>query len=66
MSNTYMKRTCRCGKEVSSNGAAWHNHIMMHVRKGEATLKECGFFRSARQIQKVYREVVWVKEPQKN
>jgi hypothetical protein len=36
MSRTYSVRTCRCGKEVSANGAAWHSHMMGHVRKGEA------------------------------
>lgn len=33
---TYSRRDCRCGKSISSAGAAKYNHMMSHVRKGEA------------------------------
>ena len=36
MSRTYSRRTCKCGRELSANGLSWHNHMMGHVRKGEA------------------------------
>lgn len=36
----YSKRTCRCGKEVSSAGAAYHSHMMAHVRRGDATVSQ--------------------------
>jgi hypothetical protein len=37
---TYSHRTCNCGKEVSAAGLAWYNHMMGHVRRGEATRNE--------------------------
>lgn len=36
----YSKRTCRCGKEVSNAGLAQYNHMMGHVRRGEAERME--------------------------
>jgi|SRR5208283_551837 len=33
---TYIKKTCRCGKEISTAGTAVFHHMMAHVRKGEA------------------------------
>ena len=61
----YSKRTCRCGREISAAGCAWHNHMMAHKRKGEADFKEVGFFRTANQIRDIYVEWSWLKEPAK-
>lgn len=55
----YSKRTCRCGKEVSAAGCAWHNHMMMHVRREEAGLNTPVF------NNEVYNEFYWIKEPAK-
>lgn len=59
----YGKRTCKCGREISAAGCAWHNHMMMHVRRGEAKATQ------------PYRDFVisksdtyvfeWIKEPAK-
>jgi hypothetical protein len=35
---TYSQRTCRCGKKISAAGLPWYNHMMGHVRRGEATV----------------------------
>lgn len=35
---TYGRRKCHvCGKETSTNGLAYTNHMRAHVRRGEAT-----------------------------
>lgn len=36
--SSYSKRTCRCGKRVSSAGFAWDSHMQMHLRRGHARL----------------------------
>jgi hypothetical protein len=51
----YSKRTCRCGKEVSAAGCAWHNHMMMHVRRKEAEVTFATF------RNKLYTEFTWIK-----
>ena len=55
----YSKRTCRCGREISAAGCAWHNHMMMHVRREEVVIKYAPF------AGKIYIEWVWIKEPAK-
>jgi hypothetical protein len=64
MSRTYSRRTCRCGREVSANGAAWHSHMMGHVRKGEAvaSLPKCLGLDPYAPILKRW-EFRWTKEP---
>jgi hypothetical protein len=35
----YSKRTCwQCKREISVAGLAQHNHMMAHVRRGEAEI----------------------------
>jgi len=63
MSRTYSRRTCRCGKEVSANGAAWHNHMMGHVRKGEATKSFVISGCLTPGAGSRYTEFRWIKEP---
>jgi hypothetical protein len=38
MSRTYPRRSCSlCGREISTSGLAWTNHMRKHVREGLAT-----------------------------
>ncbi len=60
MSRTYSRRTCRCGRELSANGAAWHSHMMGHVRRGEAKL-----IPPANLFSYLNYEFRWLKEPAK-
>jgi len=50
-------------RELSANGAAWHNHMMGHVRKGEATksfvISGCLTPGAGQR----YTEFRWLKEP---
>jgi hypothetical protein len=56
----YNKRTCRCGREISAAGCAWHNHMMAHVRREEAGINSVRLNSG-----EIYREFYWIKEPAK-
>ncbi len=64
--NIYTLRTCKCGRQVSANGAAWHSHMMAHVRRGEAAATQPYLdiygFTDYRRCQYVF---VWLEEPKK-